>query len=294
MDYDYRIVSGHYKSNGHNIMKLTDVSNTSIATSLRSLVIESEKKDPIINDPMAKYCLDKLYSLASEKERVLLFDRKLPLALTNPQALRARKYDEIANDFISKNPGCTVVNLGCGFDTRYWRLKNKNCEYIELDLIEIKKEILKEHLIYKQISCSVLDTSWIDTVIKKGNNNILLLAEGLFMYLPKNDVIKLIKVISERFNNSQIALEVTNEKYTRSLWKKIIRRKINSQLGFDAGYLFKFGVRNGQEIESYGDGIKVVEEWIYTEAEEVRPKIAKYLVPKRSQWTVTATLNKDE
>lgn len=278
-------------------MKLTDVSNTSIATSLRSHVIESEKKNPIINDPMAKYCLDKLYSLASEEERVLLFDRKLPLALTNPQALRARKYDEIANDFISKNPGCTVVNLGCGFDTRYWRINNKNCEYIELDLpelIEIKKEILKEHLNYKQISCSVLDTSWIDTVIKKGNNNILLLAEGLFMYLPKNEVIKLLKTISERFNNSQIALEVTNEKYTRGLWKKIIRRKINSQLGFDAGALFKFGVRNGQEIESYGDGIKVVEEWIYTEAEEVRPKIAKYLVPKRSQWTVTATLNKDE
>ncbi len=246
---------------------------------------------------MAKYCLDKLYSLASEEERVLLFDRKLPLALTNPQALRARKYDEIADDFISKNPGCTLVNLGCGFDTRYWRLKNKNCEYIELDLpelIEIKKEILKEHLSYQLISCSVLDTSWIDTVTKRGNNNILLLAEGLFMYLPKNDVIKLLKTISERFNNSQIALEVTNEKYTRGLWKKIIRRKINSQLGFDAGSLFKFGVRNAQEIESYGDGIKVVEEWIYTETEEVRPKIAKYLTPKRSQWTVTATLNKDE
>ena len=30
-------------------MKLTDVSNTSIATSLRSIVIESEKKHPIIN-----------------------------------------------------------------------------------------------------------------------------------------------------------------------------------------------------------------------------------------------------
>lgn len=278
-------------------MKLTDVSNTSIATSLRSHVIESEKENPILNDPMAKYCLDKLYALASEEERALLFDRELPLALTNPQALRARKYDEIANDFILKNPGCTVVNLGCGFDTRYWRINNKNCEYIELDLpelIKIKKEIFEEHLNYQQISCSVLDTSWIDTVTKKGNNNILLLAEGLFMYLPKNEVIKLLKTISERFNNSQIALEVTNEKYTRGLWKKVIRRKINSQLGFDAGSLFQFGVRNAQEIESYGDGIEVVEEWIYTEAEEVRPKIAKYLTPKRSQWTVTAILNKVE
>ena len=112
------------------------------------------------------------------------------------------------------------------------------------------------------------------------------------MYLPKNDVIDLLKTISERFYNSKIALEVTNEKYIRGLWKKIIRRKIKSQLGFDAGSLFKFGVRNGQEIESYGDGIKVIEEWIYTEAEEARPKIAKYLTPKRSQWTVTATLNK--
>ncbi|MBK7652803.1 MAG: class I SAM-dependent methyltransferase [Flammeovirgaceae bacterium] len=278
-------------------MKLTDVSKTSIATSLRSHVIESEKKNPIIIDPMAKYCLDKLYLLASEEEKALLFDRKLPLALTNSQALRARKYDQIADNFISKNPGCTVVNLGCGFDTRYWRLKNKNCEYIELDLpelIEVKKEILKEHLSYQLIGCSVLDTSWIDRVTKRGNSNILLLAEGLFMYLPKNDVIELLKTISERFDNSQIALEVTKRKYTRGLWKMISRRKINSQLGFDAGSLFKFGVRTAQEIESYCDGIKVIEEWIYTEAEEVRPRIAKYLVPKRSQWTVTATLNKDE
>lgn len=278
-------------------MKLTDVSNTSIATSLRSHVIESKKENPIINDPMAEYCLDKLYSMASEEERALLFDRKLPLALTNPQALRARKYDQITNDFISKNPGCTVVSLGCGFDTRYWRINNKNCEYIELDLpelIEIKKDILKEHLCYELISCSVLDTSWIDTVTKRGNKNILLLAEGLFMYLPKNEVIELLKTISERFNNSQIALEVTNEKYTHGLWKMLIRRKIKSQLGYDAGSLFTYGVRNAQEIESYGNGIKVVEEWIYTEAEEVRPKISKYLVPKRSQWTVTATINKDE
>ena len=78
------------------------------------------------------------------------------------------------------------------------------------------------------------------------------------------------------------------------MWKKIIRRKINSQLGFDAGSLFKYGVRNAHEIESYGDGIKVVEEWIYTEDKEARPKIAKYLVPKRSQWTVIVTLNKDQ
>ncbi len=49
-------------------MELTDVSKTAIAT-LRSHVIESQKRNSIINDPMAAYCLEKLISLASEKEK---------------------------------------------------------------------------------------------------------------------------------------------------------------------------------------------------------------------------------
>ena len=176
-------------------MKLTDVSKTALVT-LRSHVLESQRNNPIINDPMAAYCLEKLIPLASEEEKNLLFNRQLPSTLTNHIALRARKYDSMVNDFISKNSSCTVINLGCGFDTRYWRIDNKKCEYIELDLPElvaIKKEILKEHLCYELIGRSVLDSSWIDKVTPKGNRNFLLIAEGLFMYLPQDDVINLFK-----------------------------------------------------------------------------------------------------
>jgi O-methyltransferase involved in polyketide biosynthesis len=44
--------------------------------------------------------------------------KKLSPVLTNHIAIRARKYDNIVNDFISKNPDPIVINLGCGFDTR--------------------------------------------------------------------------------------------------------------------------------------------------------------------------------
>ena len=141
-------------------MKLTDVSNRISYSSKPCFGITKNK--PIINDPMAKYCLDKLISFALEDEKALLFNRKLLSALTSHIALRARKYDSIINDFISKNPLSIVVNLGCGFDTRYWRIDNKKCEYIELDLpeiVEMKKDILKYHLSYELIACSVLDTS---------------------------------------------------------------------------------------------------------------------------------------
>jgi methyltransferase (TIGR00027 family) len=277
-------------------MKLTDVSKTAIATSLRTHVLESQKDNPIINDPMAQYCLDKLTSLASDDEKELLFNRKLPPALINHIAIRARKYDSIINEYISKKSSSTVINLGCGFDTRYWRIDNQKCTYIELDLpevIEIKKEILKDYLNYEMIGCSVLDTVWIDRVTAKGNSNFLLVAEGLFMYLPKADVISLFKSFSERFNDSQIVLEVVTEKYTRGIWKQLLIMKVKHELGFDAGSSFDFGVKNASELESYGNGIKIIDEWVYTEDPDIRPRIYKYILPSRTQWTVTATINQD-
>ena len=277
-------------------MKLTDVSKTAIVT-LRSHVLESQKNKPIISDPMAKYCLDNLVSFASEDEKAVLFNRKLSSFLTSHIALRARKYDSIINDFISKNSSSIVVNLGCGFDTRYWRIDNKKCEYIELDLpeiVEMKKDILKDHLSYELIACSVLDTSWIDRVTSKGNRNFLLIAEGLFMYLPKADVINLFKTFSDRFYHSQIVLEVVTEKYTRGIWKKIVVMKIKRNLGFDAGSSYNFGVRQARDIESYANGIKIIGEWSYVEDDDIRPKVLKYLGLSRTQWTITATINENK
>jgi methyltransferase (TIGR00027 family) len=277
-------------------VKLTDVSKTAIIT-LRSHVLESQKNNPLIHDPMAKYCLDHLVLFASEEEKALLFKRKLSSALTRHIAIRARKYDAIINDFISKNPSSIVVNLGCGFDTRYWRIDHKQCEYLELDLpeiVEMKKEILKGHLGYELMACSVLDPSWIDRVTSQGNRNFLLIAEGLLMYLPKVEVVNLFKTFSERFYHSQMVLEVVTEKYTRGIWKKIIIMKMKQELGFDSGSSYNFGVKNALELESYGKGIKVIDEWSYIQDPDIRPRIYKYMGLSRTQWTVTVTINKDQ
>ena len=277
-------------------MKLSDVSKTALAT-LRSHALESQGKNPIFHDPMAQTCLDALASLASEADRLLLFDRKLSSRLTNHLALRARKYDSLTNDFIARNPSCTVINLGCGFDTRYWRIDNRKCTYIELDLpevIELKMQALKDKLSYELIACSVLDPSWIDEVTSEGNRNFLLLAEGLFMYLPRADVMILFKTLADRFQHSEIVLEVVTEAYTRGLWKKLVVMKMQRELGLDAGSSYNFGIQNAKELETYAKGIRVVSEWSYVEDPDMPDKIYKYLGISRTQWTVAATINEDK
>ncbi|HET6846076.1 MAG TPA: hypothetical protein VFH29_04535, partial [Anaerolineales bacterium] len=121
--------------------------------------------------------------------------------------------------------------------------------------------------------------------------NILLLAEGLFMYLPKPDVIRLFKTISQRLRRSQITFEVVSETYTRGLWKKIVERKIQGRLGIDAGAAFEFGVKNAREIETYGDGLRVIDEWAFTDDPDCHPRILRYLGMGRTQWTVSATIH---
>ena len=243
-------------------MTLSEVSYTAILV-LVSRVVESEKKKPVFNDPMAVLCLEKLMSLSSEEEKNRIMKWKKMYAGINARdakarVLMARNFDNIASRFISNNPGCTVINLGCGLDTRFWRIENEKCKYIELDLpemIDLKRKVLKEHLNYELIGCSVLDTSWIDKVTSNGNSSFLLLAEGLLYYLPKQEASRLLKVIARSFDRSQLVLDMASEKYTKGLWKRLIQ--LESRVwGIDVSFVF--GINNPHDIESYGNGFKVI------------------------------------
>jgi O-methyltransferase involved in polyketide biosynthesis len=243
-------------------MNLSEVSQTAILV-LTCRTVESEQINPIITDPMAVFCLERLMSISSEEEKKRILRWKSMYAGIQARDRKARaktakSFDDIANLFISNHPGCTVINLACGLDTRFWRIKNKNCKYIELDLpemIKLKREILKEHLDYELIGGSVLDTSWIDQVTSNGNSNFLLLAEGLFYYLPKQEATRLLQEIAQRFDHSQLVLDMAPEKYTKGLWKRLIN--LESRV-WNIDVSFVFGINNPRDIEAYGTGFKVI------------------------------------
>jgi methyltransferase (TIGR00027 family) len=275
---------------------LSAVSETALIT-LRARVVETEKDRPIIRDDIGALCLERIRSLLPTDARNRILDEKLPSTLTRYIALRARKYDAYAQEFIQNQPDGLVVSLGCGFDTRYWRVSEEPWNYVEIDLpevIEVKEKVLGDIATYKMIACSVLEDRWIEEIRSIQAENILFLAEGLFMYLPKADVVRIFNVLAETFSRSHIVFEVVNEKYTKGMWKKSVESKMRRSLGSEAGSSYQFGVRNARDVEAYGKDIKVVEEWSYFEDEDIQPKFfrlfrnIKFL--SRTQWTVKATI----
>jgi O-methyltransferase involved in polyketide biosynthesis len=243
-------------------MGISEVSRTAILP-LLCRAVTSERQAPGFNDPMAVLFLERLISISSEEEKKRISNwRKKYTGINSHDAkarmLTVRAFDSIASRFISDHPGCTVINLACGFDTRYWRIKSDQCKYIELDLpemIALKREILKDHLTYELIGCSVLDPLWIDTVTAGGNAHFLLLAEALFYYLPKPDVTRILREIAQRFDRSQLVLDMAPEKYTRGLWKRIIQLESRA---WDIDVAFVSGINDPQEIESVANGFKVI------------------------------------
>ncbi len=246
-------------------MDLSQVSRTAILT-LICHAVEAEKNKSDCKDPMAVLCLERLMSVASGEDKRWINGKKRRyegIGARDAKALirRVKVFDKAVHRFIADHPNCTVINLACGFDTRFWRIENETIKYVELDfpeVIQLKKKILEDHLGYEVIGGSVLDASWIDKVTKNGNTDFLLLAEGLFMWFPPQDAIRLFKEIGERFYRSQLVLDMVSEKYTKGIWRKLFRLHSRLEWGLDVAWTF--GIKSSHDVETYGNGLKVIGE----------------------------------
>jgi methyltransferase (TIGR00027 family) len=275
---------------------LSAVSETALIT-LKARVQEAEQDEPVISDEVAQECLASIRSLLPLETQNRLLNRRLPSSLSRHIALRARKYDTNTKAFIAENWSGLVVSLGCGFDTRYWRVSDQAWNYVEVDLpavIEAKQKVLGDRLTYRMIGCSVLEDGWLEEIRSLQDENILFLAEGLLMYLPPADVVGLFNKLSRAFSKSEIVFEVVHRRYTQGFWKKRVESRMKRNLGSEAGASYEFGVREAREVEAFGPAIKVVEEWSYFEDEDIRPKFLRLFrnvkFMTRTQWTIKATI----
>ncbi len=261
-------------------MNLSQISRTALST-LTSRTVAAEKsaaekpaaaqsaaakQTAVFYDPMAALCWERLLALASAEERAwMLRQRRLYAGWqahhAHALARRVAMFDRAAELFITHNPGGMVVNLACGFDTRFWRLGLPGERYVEVDLPEVvalKRAILKDQLCYDLIGCSILDSAWMDQVAAHSHRQVLLLAEGVCMYLPEPAVRQLLQRLAQRFEQSQLVVDVMPEKYTRGLWKQLIALESRYTWGLETAYVF--GLDRPRDLEAYAPGLNVLGE----------------------------------
>ena len=280
-------------------VKIGDVAATSFVT-LYCHAIESQSKDPILIDPKAVEITRELNKILSESKNNLyknLVRGKLSKQLIIHIAIRAKQYDKYACDFLKKYPEGVIVNIGCGLDSRFLRIDHKKVVFYDLDLpevIEIKKQFFNENIRYHFIPSSVLDYNWMRTIYKH-KGPFLFIAEGVFMYLKKQNVKSLILKLQSEFSGSELVCEVVNSLWLKKPLNKIMNFKMQQQSHLGKNAIYGFGISNSREMEEWHTGIQFLDDWTYLDSEEKKLGWLKMFKSvelfRKTQWTVHYKLN---
>ena len=132
-------------------------------------------------------------------------------------------------------------------------------------------------------------------LIKHSSGPFLFIAEGVFMYLHREDVKALVLQLQKQFPGSELVCEVVNELWLRKSLIVVTNIKMQKESHLGKGAIFSFGVKNGHEIESWGPGIKLLDEWSYFDSHEKKigwlRLLGKITFIRKTQWTVHYELN---
>ncbi len=125
---------------------------------------------------------------------------------------RADQIDWILKTCLAGMPKVSVIELGAGLSSRYFRVgQSPNIRWIDLDLLEVIE--LRERLSingknHEHLAYSVLDRSWLEAIQPLVSEETVLIAEGLFYYLPKNEVETLFVDLRRRLPGATIIFDV--------------------------------------------------------------------------------------
>lgn len=165
---------------------------------------EARRSDAIIDDPMAIRLVDSIdydfskFALPAERQDL---------------ALRALAFDDGTRRYLATHPRATVVALGEGMQTSFWRLDaagvGREFRWLTLDLppnIELRQQLLPDSPRMSTCARSVLDFSWMEVV--NPEDGVFITAEGLLPYLEPAEALNLIGECARRFPGGQMMFDL--------------------------------------------------------------------------------------
>ena len=180
--------------------------------------------------------------------------------------LRMREFDRFARDFLANHPGSTVVHIGCGLDTRFERVDNGRVEWYDLDLsdvIELRRKLIREEgERYHLLSGSVFDYAWMDAVKEKPQRPFLFIAEGVFPYFEEAQIKYLVLTLQKLFPGAELVCDAHTPFVIWADNLQLAFSKIKARL--------HWGLKHGKDVERWGEGISMLEEWFYFGTDEPR------------------------
>jgi O-methyltransferase involved in polyketide biosynthesis len=131
-------------------------------------------------------------------------------------AMRAAAIDGALRLWLETHPDGLVVSLGEGLETQARRVDNGRMRWLSVDLpeaIRLRERFLPQTDRFRHLSISALDAAWMDAV--DASSGVIIVAQGLLMYLDAASVRALLSAIAERFPGADLIFDVVPPWFSR-------------------------------------------------------------------------------
>jgi len=190
----------HQNRSGKIRVDLAGAPVTMLAT-LYGRALDAEARNPILGDQMAKEVVSRIdydWRKTSIKPRT-----------ASSVVVRSAHFDNWAAQFLAAHDRATVLHVGCGLDTRVFRLDpGSGVEWYDIDypdVISLAEQLNPRRDHHHLVPSSATDPAWLQTI--PADRPTLLLAEGVTPYLSKDDGIALLRRVVERFPSGELQFD---------------------------------------------------------------------------------------
>lgn len=213
-------------------------------TTLYCKALDADWARPVLGDRFAREAVARIdYDWSGLK----VTDRWTPLV-----TVRTAQFDIWASQFLAVNSHATVIHLGCGLDSRAFRLDpGPGVEWYDVDypaVIALRQKLFPNRSHYHLVATAATDPSWLDEI--PADRPTLLLAEGISMYLRQDDGIALLQRVVDRFGRGELQID-----FYSSL---VVRSQKTHRLQRQSGSTLHWGVNSPADVTTRVAGIRLL------------------------------------
>jgi O-methyltransferase involved in polyketide biosynthesis len=181
-------------------VELWGVAETLLWT-LYQRAVEARRPDAVLDDPLAIDLVDRIEYPFAERFGT-------PAGLPQLQALRAKRFDLEVRRFLAAHPEGTVIALGEGLETQFWRVDNGRARWVTVELPEVialRKKLLPDSGRQWARAESATNLGWLEEIEPAAGT--LVTAQGLLMYLEPERVHELLRATAERLDGGAFVFD---------------------------------------------------------------------------------------
>ena len=187
--------------------------------------------------------------------------------------VRMNKFDNHVRSFLARSPDAVVVHIGCGLDTRFERVDNGDVEWFDLDMpdvIALRQKLLRSQSSrYHTLATSVFEDGWLEEVDRFKPRPFMFIAEGVLPYFEEVQVKSLFLKLREHFPGCELVCDAHTPFVVWADNLHLAYAKLKARL--------HWSIKHGKDVENWGEGIRLLDEWNYYEEDEPQLKAYRWM-----------------